>query len=84
MDEARPRETLPRQPWSSSMMLTISYWSTRRLGVLIAEQHIHMALGISDRAYLLSHGELVLEGDASELAERSDLLEASYLGENVL
>jgi branched-chain amino acid transport system ATP-binding protein len=53
-------------------------------GVLIVEQHIHMALGISDRAYLLSHGELVLEGDAAEMARRSDLLEASYMGEQAL
>ena len=50
-------------------------------GVLIVEQHIHMALEISDRAYLMNHGELVLEGDAAHLATRRDLLEASYLGD---
>ena len=53
-------------------------------GVLFVEQHIHMALGIADRAYVLSHGECVLEGRGSELAERRDLLEASYLGDSTL
>ena len=52
--------------------------------VLLVEQHIHMALGISDRAYVMSHGEMVLSGDAADLAGRRDLLEASYLGESAL
>ena len=49
-------------------------------GVLIVEQHVHLALDVCDRAYVMSHGDIVLEGSAAELKERPDLLEASYLG----
>ena len=49
-------------------------------GVLIVEQHVHLALEVADRAYVMSHGEIVLEGSAEELIQRQDLLEASYLG----
>jgi branched-chain amino acid transport system ATP-binding protein len=53
-------------------------------GVLLVEQHIHMALTVADRAYVMNHGEVVLEGSGQELAGRRDLLEASYLGDKVL
>ncbi len=54
------------------------------IGVLLVEQHIHMALTVADRAYVMNHGEIVLEGIGAELAGRRDLLEASYLGDTVL
>ena len=54
------------------------------IGVLLVEQHIHMALTVADRAYVMNHGEIVLEGSGAELSTRRDLLEASYLGDTVL
>jgi branched-chain amino acid transport system ATP-binding protein len=43
-----------------------------------------MALGVADRAYVLNHGKLMMEGDAKEMAQRRDMLEVSYLGDAAL
>ena len=51
--------------------------------VLLVEQHVHLALEVADRGYVLSHGEIVLENSAEKLRADRHLLAASYLGENV-
>jgi branched-chain amino acid transport system ATP-binding protein len=49
--------------------------------VLFVEQHVALALDIADRAYILTHGRISLEGAAAELRKRRELLAASYLGD---
>ena len=49
--------------------------------VLLVEQHVHLALEVADRGYVLSHGEIVLHKPAEELRRDRHLLIASYLGE---
>ncbi|HJS93626.1 MAG TPA: ABC transporter ATP-binding protein [Solirubrobacteraceae bacterium] len=49
------------------------------VSVLMVEQNATMALSIADRGYVLSTGNIVLEGPASELLKSEDLKRA-YLG----
>ena len=53
----------------------------RDCAVLLVEQHVHLALEVADRGYVLSHGEIVLSADATRLRGDRQLLVASYLGE---
>jgi ABC-type branched-subunit amino acid transport system ATPase component len=55
----------------------------RDCAVLLVEQHVHLALEVADRGYVLSHGRIVLENDAEHLRANRQLLIASYLGEQV-
>jgi branched-chain amino acid transport system ATP-binding protein len=49
------------------------------VAVLMVEQNAAMALSIADRGYVLSTGEIVLEGPAAELLSNEELKRA-YLG----
>lgn len=47
--------------------------------ILLVEQNAKLALGVSDYAYVLEHGKLVLEGPSKELAQ-DPRVQAAYLG----
>ena len=49
-------------------------------GVLLVEQHVHLALEVADRAYVLDRGRVVRTGPAAELAADEESLATSYLG----
>ena len=53
-------------------------------GVLLVEQHTDLALAQSDRAYVLNHGDLVLEGSAADLLRDRHLIDAAYMGAEAL
>ena len=52
------------------------------VSVLLVEQNSRMALSISNRAYALSTGSVVLQGPSKELLT-DDRIKAAYLGGDV-
>lgn len=51
-----------------------------RTAVVLVEQHVDVALDISERAAVLQRGRIVLDGTSAEVRSRYDELEAAYLG----
>lgn len=52
----------------------------REIGVLITDHNVRETLQITDRAYLMFDGEIIMSGNAEELAE-SKVAKKLYLGE---
>jgi branched-chain amino acid transport system ATP-binding protein len=52
--------------------------------VLLVEQHTDLALAQADRAYVLSHGDMVLQGSAADLLQDRHLIDEAYLGGQAL
>jgi len=47
--------------------------------ILLVEQNVHHALEISDRAYVLEKGKVILEGKGAELLG-NEYVKSAYLG----
>ncbi len=56
----------------------------RGAAILLVEQHVRNALAVADRAYVLSHGRVVLEGSTTDLAGRLSEIEDTYLATSAL
>ncbi|MBE6085152.1 MAG: LPS export ABC transporter ATP-binding protein [Selenomonas ruminantium] len=59
----------------------IQYLRQRGMGILITDHNVRETLQIVDRAYILSEGKILLEGDSHTIAE-SPIARKFYLGEN--
>ncbi len=51
-----------------------------RIGVVLVEQHIDLALSVADRAIVLHHGRAVLAGAAADLRAERHLVAEAYFG----
>ncbi len=51
----------------------------KKITILIAEQNVYAALSISERAYVLENGSIVMSGSSLELLE-NPVIKRSYLG----
>lgn len=58
---------------------TIQAIARRGVTILLVEQNAHLALQVSDRAYVMESGSITLAGASGELA-RDPAIQAAYLG----
>ena len=49
------------------------------MAIVLVEQNLQLALDVSDRVYILDHGEVVFHGKGSQLNDDPELT-AEYLG----
>ena len=62
-----------------NVFATIERINAEGTTVIVVEQHVHNALRVCRRGYVLEAGRMVQEGSTAEL-EKSDRLRAAYLG----
>jgi lipopolysaccharide export system ATP-binding protein len=58
----------------------IKYLKNRGLGVLITDHGVRETLSITDRAYIMHEGKILLSGTADEIAD-NELARKFYLGD---
>jgi lipopolysaccharide export system ATP-binding protein len=58
----------------------LKYLKERGLGILITDHNVRDTLSITDRAYIISRGEILDEGPPEKLISNTEVKNA-YLGE---
>jgi branched-chain amino acid transport system ATP-binding protein len=83
---ARPRVLLLDEPslglaplLAEEVYVRLADLAHTRITILLVEQNTAMALAVASRAYVLEHGEIVLQGASAELMDHPRVKEA-YLG----
>lgn len=64
---------------AQSLFKTLKKLKDEGLTILLVEQNVHLALALSDYAYVLAEGKVIIEGDSHKVARNKDVREA-YLG----
>jgi lipopolysaccharide export system ATP-binding protein len=59
----------------------VSHLRNKNIGILITDHNVHETLSITDRAYLLFEGKILMSGTSSQLAE-DEHVRRVYLGKN--
>jgi branched-chain amino acid transport system ATP-binding protein len=83
---ARPKLLMMDEPsWGLAPFLvrrlfeTICQINQQGCTILLVEQHVHQALSIATRGYVLERGNVVMQGGGKELL-KDERLKESYLG----
>lgn len=63
------------------IQLIVGKLKEKNIGILITDHNVHETLSITDRAYILYEGKILVQGTANELAE-DETVRNVYLGKN--
>ena len=84
----KPRFILLDEPFAGvdpiaveDIQAIVSHLRSKNIGILITDHNVHETLSITDRAYLLFEGRILMSGTSSQLAE-DEHVRSVYLGKN--
>lgn len=85
---ARPRFMLLDEPFAgvdpvsvSEIQHLIAHLRDKNIGILITDHNVRETLGVCDRSYIISNGQVIVAGDPDHILENQHVRRI-YLGEN--